>query len=324
MVQGIGSGPNHAPKISSALIRPLPVLSLLNANLQQEFVAAIQNRLSSAGLTSFPYLNLRLYESLVMSAWRGTDMDRHTRTAQANEQCRMLMRFIQSERLGLCKGCTDPEVLNRRLPQTVHVGLLGPNETAKLFYSTIYPRARLAGDWEGRSSSTLIAGTASFCHSMPSVSIHMTPLIFTVHQMGCDTSGLTSDTTLAERVHRPSAQRSKRFKNLVSSLQILVDAGADLRVLDNAGLSAYDHARILGLDDTLIVKLRPPGKPGIPRSSTPQPSLGHPQSGLFSEAESGTVDLQGMSVSGRELLSFCFPKPRRSVSCRSPHSRKAL
>lgn len=182
----------------------------------------------------------------------------------ANEQGRMLMHFIAAANPILCKSFVAQDIINLRIPITFNVSLLVSNESAKRFYTTIYPRARVDRDWDGRpatpAESAMLASLATVTFSMPLVQINATPMVFAVQQLGLqqkDLSQARSIEAAASSCTTPPYQ-TMRTKNLLAIIEILIDSGADLRVLDNAGLSAYDHARILGLDDEIIVKLRPP------------------------------------------------------------------
>jgi hypothetical protein len=179
----------------------------------------------------------------------------------------MLMQFIESANPVLCRNFVAQDVINLRLPLTFDVRLLSSNESAKRFYTTIYPRARVDRDWDGRpatpAESAMLASIATISYSMPLVQIHTTPIVFAVQQLGLQQRDVPQVRIIEPPSPAPhttpsTSQQSLRVKNLLSIVQILIDSGADLRALDNAGLSAYDHARILGLDDTVIVKLRPP------------------------------------------------------------------
>ena len=182
----------------------------------------------------------------------------------ATEQGRMLIHFIESANPVLCRNFVAQDVINIRLPLVLDVRLLSSNESAKRFYSTIYPRARVDRDWDGRpatpAESAMLASIATISYSMPLVQIHTTPIVFAVQQLGFqqrDVPQMRSPAT-GPSTTSPTQQQSLRTKNLLAIVQILIDSGADLRALDNAGLSAYDHARILGLEDNVVVKLRPP------------------------------------------------------------------
>lgn len=230
----------------------------------------IKSRLSNqAWLPRFPSFDLRSYESVVRSAWSRTEVEPQELQTMAQEQNRMLMHFIESANPVLCRSFVAQDVVNLRLPLTFDVRLLSSNESAKRFYSTIYPRARVDRDWNGRpatpAESAMLASLATISYSMPLVQIHTTPIVFAVQQLGLHHGDVSSSPRLEiPQSARPytasttSDQQKMRIKNLNSIVQILIDSGADLRALDNAGLSAYDHARILGLDDNLIIKLRPP------------------------------------------------------------------
>lgn len=187
----------------------------------------------------------------------------------ATEQGRMLMHFIESANPVLCRNFVAQDVINLRLPLTFDVRLLSSNESAKRFYTTIYPRARVDRDWDGRpatpAESAMLASIATISYSMPLVQIHTTPIVFAVQQLGLQQREIPQMQSIEHTSPAPStpttpltSQQSLRVKNLLSIVQILIESGADLRALDNAGLSAYDHARILGLDDNVVVKLRPP------------------------------------------------------------------
>lgn len=179
----------------------------------------------------------------------------------ANEQGRMLMHFIAAANPILCSSFIAQDIINLRIPITFDLSLLISNESAKRFYSTIYPRARVDRDWDGRpatpAESAMLAGLATLSYAIPLVQIYTTPIGFAVQQLGIQQSQARSVGAALSSCTAPP-QQTLRTKNLLAIIQILIDANADLRVLDNAGLSAYDHARILGLNDELIVKLRPP------------------------------------------------------------------
>lgn len=343
------------------------------------------------------------------------------------EQCRMLIAFIEAGNITLCKSFIAREVINRRLPRTVDLSLLASNYRAQRFYSLIYPRARLGRDWNGRPAtpleSAMLASSATLAYSMPLVQMDLTPLIFTVQQIGllllsCEaegkkakgkgkgkgkpagekpedavrkireeleeldigaaqastlpqtgtkdggsssqaqsrlpipvessssderptkyvdpaeydssktilrldspgseevygTHGIERETPLdvrqATKIDETSAategqllsgvdkapntrsfsrSRDRQVKNLLQIMDILIASGADLRVLDNAGLSAYDHARILGLEDAAVSKLRPPNI--FDGETIPMPRATHPHRFVLSGARAVPADL---------------------------------
>lgn len=166
------------------------------------------------------------------------------------------MRYIKDANPVLCKDFVDWDIINRRLPLVFDVRLLSWNESAQRFYRTIYPRARLDLEWCGHlatsSESGLIVGLVAM-NFAPWVEIQTTPLVLTVQQIALEVAKTSSGEDLALP---PSP--SPRLERLLSILDILKEAGAEKRGFDNAGLSAYDHARILGLSGSIVVGLRPP------------------------------------------------------------------
>lgn len=168
----------------------------------------------------------------------------------------MLMQYVKDASPTMCKSFTNPDIINLRLPYTFDVRLLSLNQEAQRFYRTIYPRARLNREWDGRAAnsaeSAMLAGLAA-TNFAPWVQITMTPLVLTLQQLALE-QPLSAD---SEAAHSHASPVNPRSRSLLSILDILLAAGADLRALDNAGLSAYDHARIMGVDEITIRKLKP-------------------------------------------------------------------
>ena len=235
------------------------------------------------------------------------------------------MHFIESASPVLVRNLVAQDVINLGIPITFDLGLLGSHEKARMFYGAIYPRARVSRDWDGRpatpAESAMLASFATVSYAIPLVQINTTPIGFAVHQLGLQQRKASSSRSIADassscRAPPQSPQHTVRTKNLVAIIHILIDSGADLRVLDNAGLSAYDHARILALDGNLVVKLRPPNVFG--GRTIPMPAATHPaQRRITSVSE---VDLgrtsrlwEGATVTRSDLVETAERMPQMEV-----------
>lgn len=280
---------------------------------QQEFIALIKQRLADTDwLPRFPSFDLERWDNITQVAASDSSLnDEHFRVVSAN-QCEMLFGFIEAANPTLCKSFMNQNIVNRRMPRMVNLHQLVSNDSAYRFYHTIYPRARLSRDWNGCAPTPLESALlASLPYSMPLVQMDSTPLIFTVQQIG-----LLQKTGTVGYADQNTAQSSSgsgkiRAKHLAMIIEILIAGGADRRGLDNAGLSAYDHARILGLDDSMIAKLRPSNVFDGKLVAMPKPTY-PPRLKLAEKPASSTrlrlqpIELVDLQVSGRVRLNMAI------------------
>lgn len=160
------------------------------------------------------------------------------------------------------------------------------NEHEQNINSKIRSEGEAAQDWATLLSVVTLSAIedSNSAYSMPLVQTSQTPLIFAVQQLAF--LPRVSDTAIVRRTPQVSScsPLNQRYQDLIEIIDILVDGGANLQCRDNAGLSAYDHARILGLDDTMVLKLKPINPYDGKTIAMPRPT--HPPHLLMREPES--------------------------------------
>ncbi|KAK5119570.1 hypothetical protein LTR85_007398 [Meristemomyces frigidus] len=168
---------------------------------------------------------------------------------QSGVQCAVLMSAIRSADVGLCAKLATKHVVNcdMMLPFPDFKDL---DSSARQFYSTMYPHT--PERWPNGVEKRREDPVPKF---LPGFELRTTPLLCTVLQFRL--TGYRFDTLPHSTLAQIAEERDTRWAELLAVLDCLLEAGADLRILDNAGLSACDHARFLGLDQQVVDRLRP-------------------------------------------------------------------